>query len=98
MPSKTNLRKQKKANMKTNHSGNSGKIETLKNVIVAVINGRGDVVQAPTNTTTQTLATTIKDVDQVGTSVTDAIANVATGTVRRAARVGAEVGHAAQGI
>lgn len=28
--------------MKTKHSGNSGKIETLKNAIIAAINGTGD--------------------------------------------------------
>src|SRR5947209_5091779 len=34
----------------------SGKIETVKNAIVAAIKGTGDVVQATVNTITQTLA------------------------------------------
>jgi hypothetical protein len=39
---KTNHQKRKKTNMKAKHSGNSGKIEALKNAIVAAINATGD--------------------------------------------------------
>jgi hypothetical protein len=80
-------------NMKTT---NSGIIETVKNNIVAAIVGTGDIVQAMVDTITQILATTIKDTGKVGTS--DVIADVASGAVRGAVQVGADLGHAAKGI
>jgi hypothetical protein len=76
----------------------SGRIEAVKNAVVAAIKGTGDVVQATVNAVTQTLTTTIKDTGQVGTSVTDATADVARGAVRAAVKVGADLGNAAQGI
>jgi hypothetical protein len=80
-------------NMKTT---NSGIIETVKNNIVAV--GTGDIVQATMDTVAQVLAVTIKDTGKVGTSVTDVIADVASGAIRGAAHMGANLGHAAKGI
>ena len=76
----------------------SGTIETVKNAVVAAIKGTSDVVQATVNTITQTLATTIKDTGQAGTSVTDAVADVARGAVRATVEAGADLGHTAQGI
>jgi hypothetical protein len=76
----------------------SGTIEVVKNAIVAAITGTRDVVQATVSTITQTLAGRIHDSGQAGTSVTDAIADVARGAVRATVQVGADMGHAAQGI
>jgi hypothetical protein len=82
-------------NMKTT---NSGIIEIVKKNIIAAIMGTGDIVQATVNTVAQILAATIKDTGKVGTSVTDVIADVASGAVRGAVQVRADLGHAAKGI
>jgi hypothetical protein len=86
--------------MKPKPSGNPGKIEAVKNAIVVAIKATGDVVQATVKTITETLASTIKDKDtgKVGTSMPDTIADVAGGAVRGSVQIGADLGHAAQGI
>jgi hypothetical protein len=43
-----NHQKQKKTNMKTKNSANSAKVETLRNAIVAALNGTGDTSSALT--------------------------------------------------
>jgi len=81
--------------MKTN---DSGLIEKVKGGIVAAIIGTGNVVQATVDTVTQILTTGIKDVGKLSISVTDVIADVASGAIRGAVQVGADVGHAAKGL
>lgn len=76
----------------------SGLIEKVSDGIVATMKGTGNVVQATVDTVTRILATVIKDVGVVGMSVTDVIADVASGGIRGAAQVGADLGHAAKGI
>jgi hypothetical protein len=44
--------------------------------------GTGDILQATVDIVTKMLSTTIKDTGKVGTSVTDAIADVASGAIR----------------
>jgi hypothetical protein len=87
--------KTKETDMETRHPR---KIKAVKDAIVAAIKGTDDIVGAVVNTTTQTLATSIKDTGKVGTSVTDAIADVASGAVLGTVAVGADLGHAAKGI
>jgi hypothetical protein len=81
--------------MKTAHSE---LIEMVKDKIVAALKGTGDLVQATAETASQIPAITIMDTRQVGNSVTEAIANVASRLVRGAVRIGADLEYAAKGI
>lgn len=81
--------------MKTN---DSRLIEKVKDGIVSAIKGTGNVVQATVDTVTQILATTIKDIGKLSISVTDVVADVASGAIRGAVQVGADLGHAAKGL
>jgi hypothetical protein len=71
-----------KQNMQTKHSG---LVEAAKDGVVAAVKGTGDIVQATVDTIVKMLGTTIQDTGQVGQSMTDAIADVASGAIRGAA-------------
>jgi hypothetical protein len=75
----------------------SGIIETVKTTIIAAIVGTGDILEATIDTVVHILAT-IKDTGKPGASVTNVTADVATGAIRGAVQVGADLAHAAEGI
>ena len=76
----------------------SGIMKTVKDGIVTVVKGGGDIAKATVDTVSNTLTTTLKDAGKVGASATEAIGDVAGGAIHGAAHVGAHLGQASKGI
>src|SRR5262245_66696189 len=80
-----------------NQHRNENVFESVKNGLVATIEGTGDVVKAVVDTTAITIATTMRGAGKTGVAGTEAITDVARGVIHGVTEMGSDIGQAAQG-
>lgn len=72
-------------------------VENVKNTIISVIRGTGEITNAVTETVSGSLTTALKGTGAVGKALTESVADVASGAIRGTAQVGGDLGVTAKG-